>query len=136
MGWLSTFCLWEIMLAVHKGVSVLHVPGNRFKEDLLHFLLRIKNKADWPVGPWIFLLAFFPQLPRSSLGHYDLSKVIGRDLAVASAKSLSTIRSILSGPMDLCMSILLKYFITNFVFIYLTSFPRPLTLSPMSMPGQ
>lgn len=46
------------MLAVRKGVSVLHVPGNRFKEDLLHFLPWIWNKAGWPVVPWTFLLAF------------------------------------------------------------------------------
>jgi len=63
------------MLAVRRGVSVLRVPGNRFKEDLLCFLLGVWNKTNCLVVPWIFLLAF-SLLAGTSLDHYNLSKVI------------------------------------------------------------
>lgn len=43
------------MLSTPK-LSVLHVPENEFKDDLLHHLPRDQSEADWPIVSWLLLL--------------------------------------------------------------------------------
>jgi len=104
------------MLTTPDNLLFLHLLDDDLQDELLHHLSRDGAEADWPVVPWVLLLAFlkigvtlaFLQSSGTSPVLQDLSKMMENGSAMTSASSLSTRGCIPLGPMDLWVSILLK----------------------------
>ena len=96
------------MLTTPDNLLFLHLLRDDMQNELLDHLSRDGSEVDWPVVPWVLLLALFEDWSDAgflqSLGTspvlQDLSKMMESGSAMTSASSLSTHGCIPSGPMQ------------------------------------